>query len=161
MKDLEKVFKLSKTQEQLLRNPDIAPTAEVIAQTLGEANNAYIKFIDELARLDIRVEWHYYSDVKSWLARGIYAWIGPRGGKKEKTVFWMSVWNGSFKVTFYFPDSARADALNLPLDDETKEMIASARKMAKIKIFPLTFDLRLEDQLEAVILLAGLRKGIK
>jgi len=26
----------------------------------------------------------------TWLAKGVYRWIGPRGGKKEKTIFWLS-----------------------------------------------------------------------
>ena len=39
---------MKSTKEQLLRNPDIEPSSGVIAKALGEANNAYIKFINEL-----------------------------------------------------------------------------------------------------------------
>jgi hypothetical protein len=37
------------TKEQSLRNPDIRPTSDVIAEALGEANNAYMKFVNELS----------------------------------------------------------------------------------------------------------------
>ena len=38
--------------EQMLRNPDIQPSSDVIAKVLGELNNAYIKFIGELSDHD-------------------------------------------------------------------------------------------------------------
>ena len=51
--------KLSKVEKQLLRDPDVEPTNEVIAKALGDANLAYLKLIDELRRNDILVEWRY------------------------------------------------------------------------------------------------------
>jgi hypothetical protein len=59
-------------KEQLLRDRDIHPTSDVIAKALGEANNAYIKFTDELASHNIQLEWNYYNDGKAWLAKGLY-----------------------------------------------------------------------------------------
>ena len=94
-----------RSTEQLLRNPDIAPSSYVIAKALGEANNAYIKFINELANHGIQLEWRYYNDVKAWLAKGLYKWTGVRGGQKENTVFWLSIWDSFFKVTIYFPEN--------------------------------------------------------
>ena len=44
-------------KEQLLRTPDIRPSKDVLAKALGEANNAYVKFINELARYDIQLVW--------------------------------------------------------------------------------------------------------
>ena len=57
---------MQSTKKQLLRDPDIEPSSDVIAEALGESNNAYIKFISELASHDIHLEWRYYND-------GIYA----------------------------------------------------------------------------------------
>jgi hypothetical protein len=65
--------------EQMLRNPDIQPSSDVIAKVLGELNNAYIKFIGELSDHDIHLEWRYYNDGKAWLAKGLYRWTGVRG----------------------------------------------------------------------------------
>ncbi len=149
-----------RSTEQLLRNPDIAPSSYVIAKALGEANNAYIKFINELANHGIQLEWRYYNDVKAWLAKGLYKWTGVRGGQNEKTILWLSVWDGFFKVTIYFPEKSRADVLSLPLDNEIKLMIADARQMGKLKYFPLVFDLCSDEKFEAVFLLADFRKSI-
>lgn len=149
------------TKEQLLRNPDIQPLSDVIAKALGEANNAYIKFIDELARHDIQLEWRYYNDGKAWLAKGLYMWKGIRGGQNKTTIFWLSIWDGFFKVTIYLPEKARADVLSLPLDNEVKLMIADSKQMGKLRSFPLVFDLCSDGMFEAIFTLANFRKNIK
>jgi len=149
------------TKEQLLRNPDIEPTSDVIAKALGESNNAYIKFINEIASHDIHLDWRYYNDGKAWLAKGLFKWTGVRGGQNKITVFWLSIWDGFFKVTIYIPEKSRADVLSLPLDNEVKLMISDSRKMGKLNYFPLVFDLRSDEMFEAVFMLADFRKSTK
>jgi hypothetical protein len=148
-------------KEQLLRNPNIQPTDDVIAKALGESNDAYIKFINEIASHDIHLDWRYYNDGKAWLAKGLYKWTGVRGGQKETTVFWLSIWDGFFKVTIYVPEKARADVLSLLLDNEVKLMIEATQQMGKLKYFPIVFDLCSDEMFEAVFLLADYRKSIK
>lgn len=147
--------------EQMLRNPDIHPSSDVIVKALGESNKAYIKFINELASQDIHLEWRYYNDGKAWLAKGLFKWTGVRGGQNETTVFWLSIWDSFFKVTIYLPEKARADVLSLPLDNEVKLMISESQQMGKLKFFPLVFDLCSDEMLEAVFLLVDFRKNIK
>ena len=146
---------------QLLRNPDIEPTSDAIAKALGDSNKAYVKFINGLASHDIHLEWRYYNDGKAWLAKGLFKWTGVRGGQNEKTVFWLSIWDGFFKVTIYVPEKARADVLSLPLDNEVKRMIAASQQMGKLQYFPIVFDLRSDEMFKAVFLLADFRKSIK
>lgn len=153
--------KAMRSTEQLLRNPDIEPSSDVVAKALGEANNAYIKFINELSNCDIQLEWRYYTDSKAWLAKGLYKWTGVRGGQNKKTVFWLSVWDGFFKVTIYFPEKVRADIFSLPLNNEVKQMIAALQQMGKLKFFPIVFDLSSDEMFEEVFLLADFRKSIK
>ena len=150
---------MNSTKQQLLRDPNILPTGEVIAKALGEANNVYLKFVSELARRDIQIEWRYYNDGKAWLAKGLYRWTGVRGGENEKTIFWVSIWDGFFKVTIYIPEKSRADVFKLPLDDKVKLMIGDSNQMGnRLKFFPLAFDLSSDEMLEAVYTLADFRK---
>ncbi|MFA6935628.1 MAG: DUF3788 family protein [Sphaerochaetaceae bacterium] len=149
------------TKEQMLRDPDIQPSTDVIAKALGEASNAYIKFISELEGHDIHMEWRYYNDGKAWLAKGLHRWTGARGGQKETTVFWLSIWDGFFKVTVYFPEKARADVISLRLDDEARRMITDSQQMGKLKFFPIPFDLYSDEMLETVLMLADFRKTMK
>ena len=149
------------TKKQLLRDPDIEPTSEVIGIALGESNKAYIKFINEIANHDIHLEWRYYNDGKAWLAKGLFKWTGARGGQNEKTVFWLSIWDGFFKVTIYVPEKARADILSIPFGNEVKEMIEASQQMGKLKYFPIVFDLCSEEMFEEVFLIFDFRKGVK
>ncbi|HAE62133.1 MAG TPA: hypothetical protein DCG38_07365 [Eubacteriaceae bacterium] len=148
-------------KEQMLRNPDIQASSDVIAKALGESNNAYIKFINELASHDIHLKWRYYNDGKAWLAKGLFKWTGVRGGQNETTVFWLSIWDGFFKLTIYIPEKNRTDVLNLPLDNEIKLIIAASQQMGKLKYFPIVFDLCSDEIFEAVFLLVDFRKSIK
>lgn len=150
-----------KSTEQMLRNPDIAPSSDVIAKALGEANNAYIKFINEIASHDIQIDWRYYNDGKAWLAKGLFKWRGVRGGQNETTIFWLSIWDGFFKVTIYVPEKARADLMSLPLENGVKQMIAASQQMGKLKYFPLVFELYQDAMFEAVYTLADFRKSVK
>ena len=149
------------TKEQLLRNPDIQPSSDVIAKALTEANNTYIKFINDLLNYDIEIEWRYYTDGKAWLAKGLYKWKGVRGGQNETTVFWLSVWDGFFKLSIFIPEKNREDAQNLPLSDNIKKMISESKQMGKLKFFPVVFDLYSEELLPSVFTLLDFKKNIK
>lgn len=152
----------SKTDgQQLLRNPDIEPTSENIAEGLRAAHNAYLKFIADIEKHDIDVEWRYYNDGKAWLGKGLHKWTGVRGGQKEVTVFWLSIWDGFFRVGLFIPEKFRAEALALPLDDEMREKIEHSKQMGKLKFFPLTFDLFSDELFDTVYMLVDFRKTIK
>ena len=91
----------------------------------------------------------------------MYKWTGVRGGQKETTAFWLSIWEGFFKVTIYIPEKSRADALNLPLDREVMTMLENAKQMGKLKFFPLIFDLCSDELFDAVYALVDFRKMLK
>lgn len=152
---------MEKTKEQLLRNPDIQPSSDVLAKALGEANNAYNKFIDELDKRGIQLEWRYYTDGKAWLGKGLYKWTGSRGGQKETTVFWLSVWDGFFKVSIFFPQKFREAVLSLLLDSEIKQRIENSQQMGKLRFFPVVLDLYSEESIDKVFPLAEFKKSIK
>ena len=147
--------------EQMLRNHDIEPSSDVIAKALKESNNTYIKFLNELTSHDIYLEWRYYNDGKAWLAKGLFKWKGVRGGQNEKTVFWLSVWDGFFKVTIYLPEKVQADVLSLPLDNSIKTMIEVSQQMNKLKYFPIVFDVWSDEMFDSIFLLADFRKSVK
>lgn len=147
------------TKEQLLRDPDIQPTSDVVAKALDEANTPYIKFVEELASHDIQLVWRYYNDGKAWLAKGLHKRIGVRGGQSEKTVFWLSIWERFFKVTIYIPEKSRLDVFNLPLDNDVKRMITDSKQMGKLKYFSLVFDLNSDEMFETIFSLVDFMKS--
>ena len=148
-------------EQQRFRDPIIEPTSALIAVALGDANPAYEQFIEQLQTRNISVDWRYYKDGNAWLGKGLHKWTTTRGTQKETTAFWLAIWEGFFKVTFYIPERCRADALNLPLEGDVKQMVAEAKQMGKLKFFPVTFELHSPKLLDAVMLLVDFRKAIK
>lgn len=148
--------------KQLLRNPNIQPTSDIIAEALQDANDSYIKFLNELANQDIDLEWRYYTDGKAWLGKGLYKWLGVRGGQKVTTVFWLSIWEGFFKITIYIPEKARDDLFSLPLNNTTKQMINDSKQMGnRLKFFPLVFELNSNESFEQIHILFDFKKSLK
>lgn len=145
---------------QLLKDPLINPTTKIIAAGLGKANNIYLKFLDNLKKYDISLmDWRYYNDGKAWLSKGEYKWTTERGTKKIKPIFWLSIWNGFFKVSFFFSEKIRNELLALPISSVTKELITSADSMGKtMKFLPIIFDISEEKQLADIYILVQFRK---
>jgi len=149
------------TEKQLLRDENIEPTGEVIAEGLGFANDAYAGFLEKLGKHDIELTWRYYNDGKAWLGKGLYKWTTKRGTQKETTAFWLSIWEGFFKVTVYIPEKHRAEALSLPLGEDVKKMIEDAKQIGKLKFFPLIFALSSDELFEEILTIVDFRKALK
>lgn len=146
---------------QLFRNPDVKPTEETIKEALKDANKAYTQFVKKLEIHQIQLEWRYYPDGKAWLGKGLNQWVGVRGGHKVQTVFWLSVWEGFFKVIIYLPEKARVDALNLPVVPEIRERIAHANTLGKLQSFPVVFELQTEEEFDGLFAVVELKKILK
>jgi len=83
----------------LLADKEQFPTEEIIFSHIDESRihwetifgHIHINYPEFIG------EWRYYYDGKSWLLKTT---------KKSKTIFWLSVVQDSFKITFYFGDKA-------------------------------------------------------
>lgn len=148
-------------EQQLLRDADVRPTAEVIAAGLGDANVAYVKFLGALEGRGIQVDWRYYNDGKAWLGKGLYKWTTSRGTQREMTAFWLSVWAGLFKVSIFLPERTRAEVLALPFADETRKMVEASGQIGKMKTFPMIFELRGDERFDDVFTLIEFKKKQK
>ena len=146
---------------QLLRDANIELTNEVIAEGLGSANDAYIDFSEKLANRNIELSWRYYNDGKAWLGKGLYKWTTARGTQKETNAFWLSIWEGFFRIAIYIPEKYREGVLNLSLSGETKEKIENAKQMGKLKFFPLVFDLDSGEMFDEIFILIDFKKMLK
>lgn len=128
--------------QQRLRDQSIEPTLEIIASYLKEAIDAYLTFINQVSALGVDFHYQYYPDGQAWLGKGVYRWLGKRGGKKEMNLFWCSIWDDYFKITLYFPETSRSLLLNLNLSFESKKMISDTKIMSeKFRTLPLVFEI--------------------
>ena len=131
----------------ILKDPAVKPSDEIVFSFIGEKKNLWEQLINLInEHTDLTGEWRYYNDGKSWLFRGL---------KKEKAVFWVSVYQSSFSVTFYLSGKAEPliESSDLPQKlkneyESTKEIkfryisipmismedIESVKKLIKIKL---------------------------
>jgi hypothetical protein len=149
-----------KARNQLLRDENMQPTDEIVAQGLGGANKAFIQFIEMLKQEGVTLmEWRYYHDGKAWLSKGEYKWTTPRGANKVKPIFWLSIWEGFFRVAFFFATSVQDELLGLPISEQAKGLIKNAKPMGKtMRFIPVVFDIENDLLLGDVLTIAAFRK---
>ena len=149
-------------QENLrLRNPELIPTNEVLEQTLGESFGAYETFQEALPSLEIEQEWQWYTPHKAWFARGQYFWITPRGTRKEKTLYWLYVYDGYFCVAVWFKEKNRTEILDANVSVKTKELIRNAKTAGKVPTFPVMFDITTDELLADIYTLIDCKKRLE
>jgi len=75
------------------------PTDELIFTIIGDKRFFWQRIISYLHdnHSDISEVWRFYDDGKGWLFRTL---------KKKKTIFWIGVLDGTFRVSFYLADKA-------------------------------------------------------
>jgi len=108
------------------------PSDDVIFSHLGKRRalwEALFAFI-HAEHPDCVAQWRYYNDGKSWLMNV---------SRKKKTVFWLSVIPGSFRITAYFTDKA-ADAIRASaLSEELKAQFIGGKRYGKLGGITVTF----------------------
>lgn len=134
----------------ILNNPDLYPDEDVLKETLTEGvYNLYTELLTTITSksgMGLIWEWRYYNDGKSWLCKVVY---------KKRTIFWLSVWEGYFKVSFYFTEMHKEGISSLPISESAKSLFITAKPIGKL--IPLTIDVQSEEQLEDVLTIAKFR----
>ena len=134
-------------ERPLLNDGNQYPTDIMLASALGSSMDVYQAFIDSLLKYQIELEWHYYNDSKSWLGKAV---------SKKKTVFWLAVWQGFFKVSFHFSEKARLGIMNLLISFETKVHLENAP--IKGKLVSVAIDVSDQGHLEDIFTLVSYKQ---
>jgi hypothetical protein len=136
----------------LLKDQDIHPTDEVIEKAVRESYPAYAVFLKTISgpEYGLMPEWNYYKDGKAWLCKVTF---------KKKTVFWLSVWDGFFKTTFYFTEKHLQGIADLSVDEKIKEDFNSMKPIGKL--LPLTLEVTTEKQIPDILKLIEFKKSLK
>ena len=134
-------------EKQLLREQEIFPSEEVLKNILGNVYSVYEELETLLTQDGIIFEWHYYKDSKSWLCKVSY---------KKKTVFWLSVWDGFFKISFFFLERHFEGIMALEIPENSYIMEKEWGKM-----FPFIFNISKREQLTDLMKMINFKKGAK
>jgi hypothetical protein len=109
---------------------DAPPTDRTITHALGRAAGAWDELLTQLRAEGLRETWKYYGDGKSWLLNV------SRG---TRTVCWIAVERGAFRVGFYFPERVLGTLLASDLSRERKAEIRAAAPNGKLRRVSIRF----------------------
>lgn len=134
--------------ELLLSDPETFPSEKVIFSHIGRTKPLWKAFFAQLGGRypTAAPEWRYYRDGKSWLLKVT---------KKTKTLCWVSLLPGSFRVTFYFADKAASPIAESDLPADLKEQFTQGKHYGKIRA--LTVHVQRKEDLDSVATLLALK----
>lgn len=107
-------------------DPSVRPDDELTGSVLGRKFtfwNDIIAFISETYP-GSQGRWNFYNDGKLWLYKMEY---------KKKTVFWGTVLEDTFRITFYFGGKAEPFILSSDLPDSLKDQYTAGQRFGKIR----------------------------
>ncbi|MDY0254403.1 MAG: DUF3788 family protein [Tenuifilaceae bacterium] len=124
----------------------------VLSESLGSLYEVYDDLIDRISSPDygLVASWRYYKDGKSWLCKVTY------GGK---TVFWLSVWQSFFKMSFYFTSKSSQGVGQLSIDESIKSCLSQSKPTGKL--VPLVLDIRSSEQIADVLEIVKYKRELK
>ena len=139
-------------ETQLLKDPGIFPSKEVLKDVLGEVYPVLEALKAQVTQSDfaLTLDWRYYNDGKSWLCKVCH---------KKKTVFWLSVWEGCFKTTFFFLERHVEGIAALDISEQIKEDFCRTKSIGKL--LPMVITIDRQEQLTDLLKVIEFKKKVK
>jgi hypothetical protein len=105
---------------------DVKPTEDLIFSIIKEKKALWQSLMDYMHDKypASTGDWHYYNDGKQWLFKSV---------QKQKTLFWLSILDETFRVTFYFGDKALPVIEESDLSVQIKNEFKTGKKYGKIR----------------------------
>lgn len=119
-------------EQPILSDKNQFPTEEVIFSHIGKSKTHWQTLFEYIHsnHPDFSEEWRYYNDGKSWLMKVV---------RKSKTIFWLSIIKGAFRITFYFTDRAEQAIKESRISEELKKQFREGKKYGKIRGLTIVF----------------------
>lgn len=136
----------------VLKDPNLFPSDKVLEETLADSYPAFLELRSKCTSepLGLSFEWRYYKDGHAWLCKVVH---------KKKTVFWLSVWEGYFKTTFYYTEKTGSGIAELKIDETLKKRFKENKPIGKL--IPLTMQLKNSSPLNDLLLIIGYKMKLK
>jgi hypothetical protein len=117
---------MAELEKAILSDKAVVPTDDFIFSLIGDKKILWQKIMNHISETykDISGTWNYYNDGKQWLFKLVH---------KKKTIFWLGMIPGSFRITFYFGDKAEPSIIESDLPERIKEEFKSAKKYGAIR----------------------------
>jgi hypothetical protein len=136
-------------EKPVLNNKDEYPDNRIIRKVLKDNFILYEELINSLTTTphDLNYEWRYYNDGKSWLCKVL---------NKKRTILWLSIFEGYFKVAFYFSAKTSAGINDLEIDENIKSDFEKADFIGRVK--PLVINVLDKENIQDILKIANYKK---
>ncbi len=134
----------------VLKDKNVLPTDQVLEAALETSYPAFKELSNELADMELQLQWNYYNDGKAWLCKIL---------NKKKNLGWLSVWDGFFKTTFYFTEKHLERIAELDIAEDIKENFCRTKPIGKL--MPMIFSIHRKEQLKDVLTVIRFKKSLK
>jgi hypothetical protein len=110
----------------MFSDKEVKPTESLIFSIIKEKEDLWHALMNHLQENypGSSGDWHYYNDGKQWLFKEV---------QKKKTLFWLSLFEETFRITFYFGDKAQPLIDNSELPDPIKNEFRNGKKYGSIR----------------------------
>ena len=115
----------------ILVDPICEPNNEIIENSLKKKYNMYLNYFSKINKIGLVLEWNYYIDQKSWLCKVL---------QKKKNIYWLSIWNVGFKLTFYFTEKTIDGVFELEINDKIKQSANEMKPVGKLRPLVILID---------------------
>lgn len=138
--------------QMALRDAEIFPSDRVLKDTLGDVYDVLESFLATITNEAylLSFEWRYYNDGKAWLCKVQH---------KKKTILWLSVWEGFFKVSFFFTEKHLEAIAALDISEAIKTELDSAKAVGRL--IPMIFNINNASQLQELLTVVRFKKTLK
>jgi hypothetical protein len=135
-----------------LTDPDKYPGEGLLGEILGDSFPVYEAVMNSVTGIEYGLEplWRFYNDGKAWLCKVVF---------KKKTIFWLSVWDGYFKVAFYFNERHCAGIRELDIDPGITDALSVAKPFGTL--YPVVLEMRKKEQISDLLILADYKKRLR
>ena len=110
----------------MYKDKNVRPSEESVFSDIADKKEFWIDLMNHISEnfKDSEGHWNYYNDGKRWLYKQVY---------KKKTLFWITVYPGTFRVTFYFGDKAEPVIGSSSLSENIKDNFKTGPRYGKIR----------------------------
>jgi hypothetical protein len=143
---------MAETETILLTDKLVFPSDDVIFPLLGEKKILWQHLMNYMHDhyKDSCGTWNFYNDGKRWLFKMTY---------KKKTVFWVNITPGGFRVTFYFGNKAEPIIESSDMPQSVKDEFRTAKRYGLIR--PAIFVINSKEDLDNVLKMIVIKCNLK
>lgn len=117
---------MAEIENRVLADKSIIPTDDYIFSIIGDKKEFWKSIMTYMTNnyKNSSGEWNYYNDGNRWLFKML---------NKKKTVFWISILEDTFRVTFWFSDKAQILINECNLPQSIKDEFRLSKKYGSIR----------------------------